>query len=113
MSRSVPGLPFIQMPIRLISIKVARRGLLALTLGWASGLVHAGQAPAADVNEAAHKVASLHVISDDNYPPYLFRDADGRVQGYLVDYWKLWSRKTGIDVQLDAMRWADALRQIQ
>ncbi len=27
----------------------------------------------------------LHVVSDDNYPPYLFRDETGQVQGYLVD----------------------------
>ncbi len=27
----------------------------------------------------------LRVTSDDNYPPYLFRDAEGYPQGYLVD----------------------------
>jgi hypothetical protein len=27
----------------------------------------------------------LHVVSDDNYPPYLFRAETGQVQGYLDD----------------------------
>ena len=41
---------------------------------------------------------TLRVISDDNFPPYLFRDADGKQTGYLVDLWALWSRKTGVPV---------------
>jgi PAS domain S-box-containing protein len=50
----------------------------------------------------------LRVIGDDNYPPYLFRDADGALTGYLVDYWKLWESKTGVPVTLTATNWADA-----
>jgi PAS domain S-box-containing protein len=55
---------------------------------------------------------SLHeitVVSDDNYPPYVFRDTDGKVQGILVDQWKLWEKKTGIRVILIATDWAKAL----
>jgi PAS domain S-box-containing protein len=51
---------------------------------------------------------TLRVISDDNFPPYLFRDADGKQTGYLVDLWALWSRKTGVPVQLTATNWAEA-----
>jgi PAS domain S-box-containing protein len=50
----------------------------------------------------------LRVIGDDNYPPYLFRDADGALTGYLVDYWKLWESKTGVPVTLTATIWAEA-----
>jgi PAS domain S-box-containing protein len=52
----------------------------------------------------------LQVVSDENYPPYLFRDADGQMQGYLVDYWKLWQQKTGVRVKLTAMQWPEAQR---
>ena len=55
----------------------------------------------------------LRVVGDGNYPPYLFRDADGQPQGYLVDWWQLWSRKTGVPVQLSPMVWADAQTRIQ
>ncbi len=50
----------------------------------------------------------LRVLGDDNYPPYLFRDADGKPTGYLVDIWALWSQKTGEPVDLVAMKWSDA-----
>lgn len=41
----------------------------------------------------AADAATLRVITDDNYPPYLFRNPDGRVQGYLVDRWALFEKK--------------------
>lgn len=52
---------------------------------------------------------SITVLSDDNYPPYIFRDSYGKIQGIIVDQWELWSRKTGIDVELKAMDWSKAL----
>ncbi len=68
------------MSIRFTLSKVGRRHLLALGLCWAGLLLPATDALAGE--------RILHVVSDDNYPPYLFRDADGQVQGYLVDYWE-------------------------
>lgn len=50
----------------------------------------------------------VRVVSDDNYPPYLFRDADGRADGYLVDLWRLWEEKTGVRVELTATVWSEA-----
>ncbi len=46
---------------------------------------------------------------DDNYPPYVFRNDEDKLQGILVDEWKLWSRKMGTPVEIHAMDWADAL----
>ena len=34
---------------------------------------------------AAEKPASIVVTMDDNYPPYVFRDSDGQLRGYLID----------------------------
>ena len=42
----------------------------------------------------------LTVIADDNYPPYLFRDENGALQGYLADLWRLWETRTGNKVEL-------------
>ncbi len=54
--------------------------------------------------------APLVVVSDDNYPPYLFRDASGKVRGILTDQWALWEQKTGVKVDLKAMDWSEAQR---
>jgi PAS domain S-box-containing protein len=56
---------------------------------------------------------SITVVLDDNYPPYLFRDANGQIQGILKDRWALWQARTGIAVKLQASDWASALRTMQ
>ncbi|MFM2067815.1 MAG: hypothetical protein RLZZ584_2724, partial [Pseudomonadota bacterium] len=60
----------------------------------------------------AAEPARLHVITDDNYPPFLFRADDGSPTGYLVDYWKLWESKTGVPVTLTATQWEQAQRRV-
>ena len=55
----------------------------------------------------------LVVVSDDNYPPYIFRGADGRLQGIIPDQWALWQQKTGVRVELRAMDWAEAQQVMQ
>jgi len=54
----------------------------------------------------------IKVVSDDNYPPYIFRDENGRLQGILVDEWQLWEEKTGIKVDLRGMDWDKAQKAI-
>ncbi len=49
--------------------------------------------------------ARLVVVSDDSYPPYLFRTDTGKLQGIVVDKWALWSKKTGIPVTVEGMAW--------
>jgi PAS domain S-box-containing protein len=51
---------------------------------------------------------NIVVVSDDNYPPYLFRGEGGRLQGILVDKWALWSKKTGIPANVNGMPWIGA-----
>jgi len=48
---------------------------------------------------------TLRVALDDNYPPYVIRREDGSLEGYLVDEWKLWEKKTGVHVKLLASNW--------
>ncbi len=54
----------------------------------------------------------IRVVTDDNYPPFVFRGTDGRLRGYEVDVWKLWQRKTGIPVRFTAEHWDDAQRDL-
>jgi ABC-type amino acid transport substrate-binding protein len=53
------------------------------------------------------------VVTDDNYPPYVFRDANGNIRGILPDQWALWEQKTGLAVDLRPLDWAEALRHIR
>ncbi len=52
--------------------------------------------------------SEITVVSDDNYPPYVFRDHVGALKGILPDQWNLWEKKTGVRVNLMAMDWAKA-----
>jgi len=60
----------------------------------------------------ASALERLRVVSDENYPPYIFLGGDGKPEGYLVDLWKLWEKQTGIPVELTATAWADAQAMI-
>ena len=51
---------------------------------------------------------TITVVSDDNYPPYIFRDSGGKLQGIIVDQWNLWEMKTGTRVNIIAMDWGKA-----
>ncbi len=67
---------------------------------WLSLAVAAGQ------SAVAPERTSIRVVSDDNYPPYVFRDQDGKLRGILPDSWALWEQKTGLRVDLQASDWA-------
>jgi len=85
----------------------AGAGLVALTLGWLPG---PGQAAPATAQAA---LPPLRVVLDDNYPPYIFRDEAGQLQGILKDAWDLWSTQTGRPVDLMGMDWAKAQALMQ
>src|SRR5262245_40275671 len=61
---------------------------------------------------AAAPPAPLVVVSDDNYPPYLFR-VDGQLRGILVDKWQLWSQRTGVPVRVEGTAWIAAQERVQ
>lgn len=55
----------------------------------------------------------IRVVMDNNYPPYVFYDETGNLQGILVDQWKLWEEKTGVHVKISAMDWSTALETME
>jgi len=60
----------------------------------------------------AQAAETMTVISDDNYPPYLFKDANGNTVGIVADTWKLWEKKTGVKVILLSTAWEQAQQQL-
>jgi diguanylate cyclase (GGDEF)-like protein len=68
----------------------------------------------ADARDAAYAPpGKLVVTTDDNYPPFLFRAADGTLQGIIRDKWALWSKATGIEVEVRGEAWSDAQAAVQ
>ena len=55
----------------------------------------------------------LVVVSDDSYPPYLFRDQSGNLEGIIVDKWALWSGKTGVRVSVVGLEWVKAQESVK
>ncbi|MDD5284731.1 MAG: transporter substrate-binding domain-containing protein [Desulfuromonadaceae bacterium] len=52
---------------------------------------------------------SIKVVMDNNYPPYVFQDNSGKLQGILIDQWRLWEKKSGIKSEISAMDWGKAI----
>lgn len=83
-------------------------GLLALLAVEAASLSFASHAVAVPVPPRV-----VSVVMDDNYPPFIFRDASGKPQGILVDRWRLWERKTGLTAEIHAMAWGEAQSRME
>lgn len=69
--------------------------------------------PMASQLYAASRPESISVVMDDNYPPFVFKDSSGKLQGILIDQWRIWETKTGVKVRISAMDWSEAQRRMQ
>ncbi|MBR9971029.1 EAL domain-containing protein [Magnetospirillum sulfuroxidans] len=86
-------------------VRACAAAVLAVFLGW-------GPLQAQSQNDEDGARQSITVVIDDNYPPYIFRDQAGQLQGILKDVWALWSERTGIAVDLQGMDWGQAQRRM-
>ena len=64
--------------------------------------------------------SSVHAASDtisvvycSDLAPFEFRDKAGEPAGMLVDYWKLWSEKTGIAINFVPAIWTDTISMVK
>lgn len=62
---------------------------------------------------SAARPDKIRVVMDNNYPPYVFLDSAGRLQGILIDQWRLWEQKNGIKVEITAMDWGKAVNAMK
>ena len=60
----------------------------------------------------AETLNSLTVVMDDNYPPYSFKNAEGRLVGILPNLWQLWEAHTGIKVEIVGTCWSNAQKML-
>ncbi|MDQ7836668.1 MAG: EAL domain-containing protein [Humidesulfovibrio sp.] len=54
----------------------------------------------------------LVLVHPGDNPPYCFRDEHGQPAGLLVDYWRLWGEKAGVEVRVSLAEGGDALVQV-
>jgi len=55
----------------------------------------------------------ITVVTDYDYPPYLFSSDDGELKGIIRDKWRHWSEKTGIPADVKGKSWSDAQLSVQ
>jgi PAS domain S-box-containing protein len=70
-------------------------------------LVLVGLLSQTSVNAAERK--RIVVAGGDSFEPLMFLNADGEPDGMYVDLWRLWSEKTGVEVEVKLMAWANAI----
>ncbi|MCX5815027.1 MAG: transporter substrate-binding domain-containing protein [Proteobacteria bacterium] len=69
-------------------------------------------ADAASPSDPKNPPKTIKVVMDNNYPPYVFLDGKGNLQGILIDQWRLWELKTGIKADISGMDWGKALSRM-
>ncbi|MEW9572416.1 EAL domain-containing protein [Rhodanobacter sp. Si-c] len=87
-------------------------GLNSACMAWLVCCLAATSGAAAPASGPATP-AHIRVVSDNNYPPFVFLDSDGKPQGYEVDMWRLFQAHTGIQVELAPTDWATAQKELQ
>ncbi|MDA3963748.1 MAG: transporter substrate-binding domain-containing protein [Planctomycetota bacterium] len=55
----------------------------------------------------------LRIVHTAGYAPYEFVNEDGAPQGYLIDVFQLWSRKTGTPVVFEQRSWSECLKAVR
>ena len=56
---------------------------------------------------------TLKIAVSNDLAPYTYLNKDNKVEGILIDYWLLWSKKTGIDVTFVISSWSETLNAIK
>ena len=53
------------------------------------------------------------VAGGDAFEPVMYLDDEGRPAGEHIELWKLWSEKTGVEVEIRLMDWAETIPALQ
>src|SRR5260221_319420 len=89
-------------------------GLLCWAAGlWLALLMLAMVLPGVAAQPAVEIPRTIRVVVDNAYAPYSFLSDDGKLQGILIDQWRLWGKKNGIKVEIHAMDWGGAVRRMR
>lgn len=51
----------------------------------------------------------LTLVHSMDYKPLCYIDENGASKGVLIDYWRLWSQKTGVPIRFEACMWSQCI----
>jgi len=60
---------------------------------------------------ASHEPLKIAVAN--NVVPYQFIDNQGKLTGYVIEFWELWSQKTGVEIEFVSSNWADSISNVR
>jgi len=66
--------------------------------------------PVAAAVEPPETVKEITVAVGQDYAPFYFQNLEGKADGWLVDVWRLWGQKTGIEVKFVLVPLAETLK---
>ena len=49
----------------------------------------------------------LRIVGGESYAPFAYTGEDGSPKGILIDFWTLWSQKTGRAVTFELLPWSE------
>jgi len=55
----------------------------------------------------------LTVAIDYEYSPFTYKSFEGTPEGIFVDFWKLWSKKSGYDIEFKFYNWDDSIEAVK
>ncbi|GEM_PF-820536 len=89
-------------------IKIINRGMAKISPSERSevGRRWAGAAKEKETN-------AILISMDRDYPPMTFLNAQGKPAGFLVDFWRLWSKKTGREIRFLENNWEESLEAMR
>ena len=76
-------------------------------------IVQAAKEPFIDKNMAFHQDSlpqQVIITYNKGNPPLKFIDDNGEASGILLDIWRLWAEKTGIEVAFKEALFSDTIR---
>ncbi len=61
----------------------------------------------------ARSIKNISVVYCQDIAPFEYTNQQGKADGFIIDFWKLWSEKTGINVNFIAASWDQTLEIVK
>jgi len=65
------------------------------------------------ITGASAKAEAVRIATGQDFIPFEYVDESGRPAGLVVDFWRLWSEKTGIAVEFMPAPWSQTLEMVR
>ena len=56
---------------------------------------------------------TLKIATPSDMPPYSFINAEKEISGLFIDYWRLWSEKTGVKIKFIPSFWNETIENMK